>query len=54
MANLDKEDYVLLDTGWTFVRKSFFVIGIMKGFPGIKFVICSVFGTVELRNKLIN
>jgi glycosyltransferase involved in cell wall biosynthesis len=49
----EKDDFVLLDTRWTFIRNPFFVLNIMKLVPDVKFVMCGTFGSSELKAKFI-
>ena len=46
-----KEDFVLLDTRWTYIRNPFFAIGIAERLPGTRFIMCGKFGSVALRER---
>lgn len=48
-----KEDYVLLDTRWTFVRNPFFALDIAERLPDVKFLMCGKFGSESLKQRFL-
>lgn len=50
----EKEDFVLADTRWTFIRDPFFLISIAKETEGVRFVMCGGFGSPSLRDDFRN
>lgn len=46
-----KDNYVLADTRWTFVRDPFFLISIAKEVKEAKFIMCGGFGSSDLRES---
>lgn len=49
-----KEDFVLLDTRWTWVRNPFFLVDVARRAEGIRFKMCGSFGSAELREQFVS
>ena len=50
----EKEDFVLLDTRWTWVRNPFFLIEVARLAEGIRFKMCGSFASAELKEQFIS
>ncbi len=53
-VSTEKEDFVLLDTRWTWVRNPFFLIDVALLAEGIRFKMCGSFGSAELKGQFIS
>lgn len=53
-SKIEKEDYVLADTRWTYVRDPFFIIEIARLLPTVKFKMCGSFASEDIREKFLH
>lgn len=48
-----KDDFVLMDTRWTYIRNPFFAIEIAERLPATRFVMCGKFASAALKERFV-